>query len=79
MKYIIYGNNRVAKDFKYIFEHLNILEFVDNINRLIKLITDYHAQIIICDFDKLKRTNDLQKVGLVYGKDFFYEEDFFHN
>ncbi|RRF94643.1 MAG: hypothetical protein DUD27_09235, partial [Lachnospiraceae bacterium] len=33
--------------------------------------------IIVCDFDKSAKTKFLDKLGYKYGKDYFYEEDFF--
>lgn len=89
MKYIIYGLNRVAKDFMYIFEQLNINyvcdDIVDN-----ELFMNYQVhtfdyaiknkdfdQIIVCDFEKEKKIHKLQKLGFVYQKDFVCEEDFF--
>ena len=52
MKYIIYGNNRVAKDFIYIFNQLSVIKLTDNINCIIELRKVEDVQVIICDFDK---------------------------
>lgn len=89
MNYIIYGANRVAKDFLYIFDKLNILYFIDNDSNLssflgydVKTIEEGlsgtpDAQVIICDFDKTSKEEVLKDNGLVYGIDYQYEEDFF--
>lgn len=96
MKYIIYGINRVAKDFLYIFDDLDILYVTDDeavvdcasddfvgygIKKLEEALADRtHDGIIICDFrstDKECKERKLQEGGLVRGKDYFYEEDFF--
>lgn len=75
MKYILYGDNRVAKDFRYIFEHLDILGTTDDVESI--MADSCHDQVIICDFDKKQKEHILQKKGLIYGKDYVYEEDFF--
>lgn len=89
MKYIIYGVNRVAKDFLYIFDNLDIMYFVDTDSKR-KEFLEYsvydleyalnehdYDQIIVCDFDKDNKRNILVSRGLIYGIDFVYEEDFF--
>lgn len=89
MKYIIYGVNRVAKDFMYIFDNLDILYLTDDtggqedlcgchVEKLENALMDTsYDKIIVCDFDKGYKTQKLQEYGLVYGKDYVYEEDFF--
>ena len=89
MKYIIFGTNRVAKDFRYIFNDLDILYHFkekdeDNIfeNILVRnveyaLDDKSYDKIIICDFDKMNKEKILQENGLKYGKHYIYEEDFF--
>lgn len=89
MKYIIYGVNRVSKDFIYIFDNLEILYFVDEncctakylgyqVKKLETAVIDHtYDQIIICDFDKTIKEKNLRDMGLVYGKDYLYVEDFF--
>ena len=90
MNYIIYGINRVSKDFMYIFDDLNILYLTDDINNISLNRCEYptkdletalsdssYDQIIICDFDKKNKENLLQEKGFIYGKDYVYEEDFF--
>lgn len=75
MDYILYGNNRIAKDFRYLFNDLNIISVSDDIE---SILSDYrYDQIIICDFDKSQKEEELKKRGLVYGTDYVYEEDFF--
>ena len=82
MKYIIYGVNRVAKDFLYIFSHLDILYLMDEtaaLNRLwgyeIKGMEEAlqdrsYDRIILCDFEKKQKEHVLKKRGLQYGVDF---------
>lgn len=89
MNYIIYGINRVSKDFTYIFNNLEILYLTDdfiktkdiwgyNVKSLEEALEDTaYDQIILCDFDKKQKEETLQKNGLHYGKDYVYEEDFF--
>ena len=74
MKYIICGKNRVAKDFMYMFENLDILGIVDDVDLAIE--DNAHDQIILCDFDKTEKEKRLQQRGMAYGKDYVYEEDF---
>ena len=91
MKYIIYGINRIAKDFLYIFDELDILYLTDDdaeqgktiwggrpVRKLEDALTDTsYDRIIICDFEKAEKEKKLQDKGLVYGQDYVYEEDFF--
>lgn len=89
MKYIIYGANRVAKDFLYLFDKLDILYIADDTawdetfcGYEVRNIADAAAdpscdRIIVCDFEKTSRDRKLQSLGLNYGKDYLYEEDFF--
>ena len=89
MKYIIYGINRVAKDFLYIFEDLEILCLTEDAAET-KEIWGYpvqsieealentsYDQIILCGFDNAQKEEKLQKQGLIYGRDYVYERDFF--
>ena len=89
MNYIIYGTNRVAKDFIYIFDKLNILYLVSDgmvntapaqypvYNLQYALADTSYDKIIVCDFDKTEKIHVLNDAGLQYGKDYIYEEDFF--
>lgn len=89
MEYIIYGANRVAKDFLYMFEKLKITCFIDDVYegqtflgypvvRLEDLAGKMNGeQIILCDFDKAEKETKLSELGMTYGKDYLYEEDFF--
>ena len=91
MKYIIYGINRVSKDFIYIFNNLEILYFVDSyydsdhflgycVKNMESMLADTlsdQKQIILCDIDKSVKEKKLQEHGLIYGRDYLYEEDFF--
>lgn len=90
MKYVIYGANRITKDFIYIFKNLNILYIVDDnkklekicnfpVNKIENLLTDKsYDKIILCDFNKEVKEKNLQDFGFIYGKDYLYEEDFFY-
>lgn len=89
MKYIIYGMNRVAKDFLYIFDDLEILYITDDAvhsdkfcgydtKSLDETLSDKsYDMIIICDFDKSDKESRLNDAGLIYDKDYIFEEDFF--
>ncbi len=89
MKYIIYGVNRVAKDFLYIFDSLEIVYFIDTdsdrtdflgypVHDIAYALNNQgYDQIIICDFDKEQKKKRLLAEGLEYGKDFVCEQDFF--
>lgn len=89
MRYIIYGVNRAAKDFLYIFDKLDIIYFTDNqlINRrflgyevrsLEDALSDNHYDmIIICGFDRTEKEKKLRAKGLIKGRHYCYEEDFF--
>lgn len=91
MKYIIYGTTRVTKDFLYIFDHLNIIYITDDQPSIAQLsgyevkpletaLNDCsYDRIILCDFDKSNKEKKLQDYGLKRGKDYLYEEDFFHS
>lgn len=86
--YVIYGVNRVAKDFEYIFrDRLNIKYFIEdslsceevfcghqvyNVDKL-----DKTQKVIICDFEKSPKKDVLDSLGYTYGKDYFFEKDFF--
>lgn len=89
MDYIIYGANRVAKDFLYIFDKLKIMYVTDDghsaeefqgyeVKTLDEALSDKsYDKIILCDFDKSQKEAKLQECGLERGKDYLYEEDFF--
>lgn len=90
MKYIIYGVNRIAKDFLYIFEYIEPLYFIDedyseknfmgkNVLGFDEFIQEYNKdnQIIVCGKDKTIQIEKLEQQGLVYKKDYLYEVDFF--
>lgn len=89
MNYIIYGANRVAKDFLYIFDKLKIMYVTDDghsaeefqgyeVKTLDEALSDKsYDKIILCDFDKSHKEAKLQECGLERGKDYLYEEDFF--
>lgn len=89
MKYIIYGTNRVARDFLYIFDELEILYVTDDrissdrfcgydTKSLDDALADWsYDRIIICDFEKADKEKRLKDVGLNHGDDYLYEEEFF--
>lgn len=89
MRYAIYGVNRVAKDFMYIFSELEVMCFFEEsggtvfLGRQVYPIKDLDIsskewdKIIICDFDKTSKKNVLEQMGLQYGENFIYEEDLF--
>lgn len=92
MEYFIYGMNRVAKDFLYIFDDLPVVSVTDNdissgqfcgyeVKSLEETIAEIKGEnqkkIIICDFEKAEKERILQAEGLIHGDDYVYEEDFF--
>lgn len=93
MKYAIYGWNRVAKDFRYMFPGLDITCYVeDEIDRLESTedVPLYSMEqflqsemavdmVIICDFDKTTRIKKLEHIGYEYKKNYLLEEDFFES
>ncbi len=90
MKYAIYGVNRVAKDFVYIFNEIEVVCFFEELGRTqfcgktvypIGELKNHGMEwdkIIICDFEKETKKVVLEQMGLQYGEDFIYEEDMFH-
>lgn len=89
MEYIIYGANRVAKDFMYIFDEMKILYLIEDdypsqvfqgyeVKNLEEALSGKsYDKIILCDFDKRLKEAKLRERGLERGKDYLYEEDFF--
>lgn len=90
MKYYIYGKNRVAKDFMYIFSNIDIEGFIEDegvvdfddykcisLDKYDKTINDH--KIIICDWDKQEKIDKLLQHGLEYEADYLYAEDFFES
>lgn len=91
MKYAIYGWNRVAKDFRYMFPELEILCYVEDEIEQIENANDiplYSLEqfqearpgadiIIVCDFDKSRKIQKLEQLGYEHKKDYLLEEDFF--
>ncbi len=89
MRYIIYGANRVAKDFIYMFDNLEIEGVVDPdygkktfagypvFCEEVLSGKDPDSRIIVCDFDKKQKERRLGELGLYYGTDYCFDEDFF--
>lgn len=87
--YYLYGTNRVAKDFLYIFDTLEIAGVIPEegcresvwlgipVVTLTDALSDSTAKIIVCGFAKAEKEQELISHGLVRGKDYFFEEDFF--
>lgn len=89
MKYAIYGVNRVAKDFLYIFSELQIVCFFDESytgefigyhvykdDELVDLRGKFD-QLIICGLDKSFMIVKAEKCGYKRGTDYCIEEEFF--
>lgn len=91
MKYILYGANRISKDFMYMFDNIEYKFVVDDgkkgdswnglpyfcVDELEYLEKD--DQIIICDVVKEKKEKKLNSKGFIYGEQYLYEEDFFES
>ena len=89
MPYIIYGINKISRDFLYVFDNIEVVCLVDDevenneywgfpARKLnIALESRDSEIIIICDLDKVKKESLLMKKGLGYRKDYLYVEDFF--
>lgn len=86
IEYVIYGANRVAQDFLYIFNEVKIAFFVDNIKESFFLGYQVYSEtklqvqkykIIICDWDKQDKCRKLESLGYKYKVDYWKEEDFF--
>lgn len=75
-KYIVYGSNRVAKDFAYIFS--DIINIVGYISADEEPSRECEYPIILCDFFKDEKITRLEKLGFKRGEDFYLESDLFH-
>lgn len=73
MNYIIYGDNRVSRDFMYIFDKVHIKNIVNTVPSSL----DVDEKIIVCDFNHTEKVTQLLSKGYVYKRDFFLESDFF--
>lgn len=87
----IYGIGRPQKDFQYIFDDMEIEGYIFDDNLIhnwydkpvcsLKEFKDKvfnkNIGIIICDFDKLNISRNLDVSGFVYQEDYFYAEDIF--
>lgn len=69
-KIILYGNEKIKKDFKYLFKELEVgQEDVSD---------DIYPLIVICEKEKKDIFEvDIKKRGLKYNEDYMYIEDFF--
>lgn len=87
-EYVIYGVNRVAKDFEYMFrDRMKIKYFIAPASACGNMFCgrpvygedrlDRTEKVIICDFEKEEKETLLKDRGYEYGKDYFYEKDFF--
>lgn len=86
-QYTIYGMNRVARGFLYVFDDLNVVRIYDDApgcaewNGLpvsdIQSYTKELGKLILCGCDKREKEEKLNAQGLQYGKDYLCEEDFF--
>lgn len=88
--YVIYGVNRVAKDFEYIFRDIiNIKYFINDDLTCGEVFCDRPVygldkiepseNIIICDFEKESKIERLKALGYIYGVNYFFEKDFFED
>jgi len=91
MRYAIYGANRIAKDFMYIFDFVEIgmifrdfyeSYYIDNyecypIDEMLFHREEFD-KLLICDYEKQKKHDYLESKGLIYNIDFIYEEDLFY-
>lgn len=89
-KYAIYGINRVEKDFRYMFQDIEVAAYFDDVYREetyrnvpVFAIEEYNERrqlfekLIVCDFIKSSKVEKIEKLGLQYGIDYVFEEDFF--
>lgn len=88
-RYYIYGINRVAKDFMYIFDWINIEGIFEDkyqeryfngipiVGLEQQILKEKSHKIILCDFDKTSKIQRCEEFGLKRKKDYFCEEDFF--
>ena len=91
MRYLIYGANRVAVDFIYMFPDIDVELYADDIVNDssfkekslidIKKLHDYknfYDKIIVCGLDKNSKEERLKSIGLKYQDDYVFPEDFFY-
>jgi len=87
-KYIIFGINRMAKDFCFFFDKMNVVGFVKDdegylYNEFLGLpvwslnkISEKETKVIICDFESEKKEDKLKKMGYVKNKDYYLADQF---
>lgn len=83
-KIIIYGHNRFARDFSYIFDYIDISYYVDDVIsegvaglEQIKKENFADILVIICKYDYISAAENLEELGLKYKENYFVAEDFF--
>ena len=92
MKYAILGANRVAKDFLYIFDKLEITMFFDDVSeesmfmgqslyplKKLESFRKHYDKLILCDFDKAEKIAFLIRIGFKEDEDYIKEETFFRS
>ncbi len=90
MKTIICGVGKIQNDFQYIFQDFEVAGYIRTENSLIydstMIIVEYdylrdleieETRIIICDREKEKCREKIEKYGYVYGANLYYADDFF--
>lgn len=79
--YIVWGTNRVARDFLYVFDDLRIVAQIrDDISEkeMLDIVAkNPNVKIIICDFDHDLKEQKLKHWGLLYKEDYIFEQDLF--
>ena len=92
MNYAIYGINRVAKDFMYMFPELNITAFVDDNyhgseydgkkvfpSGSLTYVREIADSVIICGFDNKDKENKLVSLECKHFTDYLFADDFFES
>ena len=86
-RYAIYGMNRVAKGFIYIFDDLKVSRIYDDAPECeewngfpvldIQSYSKESGRLILCGYDKREKEEKMNALGYKYEKDYLREEDFF--
>ncbi len=72
--WVIWGGNRVERDFRYIFDWISVER---TISGDLEISDELRGKLILCDFDKSKKEEVLIEKGFIRGLDYYFEEDFF--